>query len=401
MSRWSGWLMLLWVAGCSGDRTAQQWFAPDPQLLDQAEAPAVAPSPAATPTPNPSPTPADSPPPADDIVDDTVKLPQSFPDDVPRYPQAELLTASYRLGVGTGETLWEVAANPAQIARFYRQFLQNKGWTVTEAFQADTAGLTMAQGDTQITLTFPEANRFRLDYRTAAIAPSESPSPPSPEEPVANATLPNFGEDLIQLGAIPTSFQPDATIPRRTFARWLLTTHNRIYRDRPTKQIRPATPSSQPIFADVPTSDPDFAIIQGLAEAGMIPSRLSGSDVTLFQPDAPLSRETLLLWKVPLDQRTTLPTASLQNVQQTWGFQDSDQINPAVFPALLADYDNGDRANLRRAFGYTKLLQPKKTVTQGEAAAALWSFGFQGESITASEAIARPDAATSSTSPPP
>jgi hypothetical protein len=392
VSRWSGLLVLLILVGCSGDRTAQQWFAPDPQLLEQAEAPPVEPSPAVTPSPNPSPTPAATPPPADD----SIKLPQSFPDDVPRYPQAQLLTASYRLGVGTGETLWEVAANPAQIARFYRQFLQNKGWTVTEAFQADSAVLSMAQGETQITLTFPEANRFRLDYRTEAIAAAEPPSPQTPEEPGANATLPNFGEDLVQLGAIPAPLQPNATIPRRTFARWLLTTHNRIYRDRPTKQIRPAPSSSQPIFADVPTGDPDFAIIQGLAEAGIIPSRLSGSDVTLFQPDAPLSRETLLLWKVPLDQRSTLPTASLQNVQQTWGFQDSDQINPAVFPALLADYDNGDRATLRRAFGYTKLLQPKKTVTQGEAAAALWSFGFQGDSITASEAIALPEPESSS-----
>ena len=150
----------------------------------------------------------------------------------------------------------------------------------------------------------------------------------------------------------------------------------------------------------MPASDPDFAIIQGLAEAGIIPSRLSGAAVTLFQPDAPLSRETLLLWKVPLDQRTTLPTASRHTVQQTWGFQDSDQINPAVFPALLADYDTGDRANLRRAFGYTKLLQPKKAVTQGEAAAALWSFGFQGESITAAEAIALGDSPAPSPSSP-
>jgi hypothetical protein len=62
-------------------------------------------------------------------------------------------------------------------------------------------------------------------------------------------------------------------------------------------------------------------------------------------------------------------------------------ITPAVLPALFVDYENGDRANVLRVFGYTKLFQPKKPVTQSEAAIALWSFGFQGEGITAAQSL--------------
>ncbi|TVQ52772.1 MAG: S-layer homology domain-containing protein [Spirulina sp. DLM2.Bin59] len=193
---------------------------------------------------------------------------------------------------------------------------------------------------------------------------------------------------MITLGTIAADLEPDATIPRHTFARWLFETYNRLHQDRPTQQIRPATAVTAPLFSDVPATHPDFPMIQGLAEAGVIPSRLSGENKTLFQPDAPLTRETLIQWKVPLDRRGTLPAGTLAAVEQTWGFQDLDQIAPQTFAPLLVDYDNGDRANLRRAFGYTKLFQPQRPVTQGEAAAALWFFGFQGEGMTAAEAIA-------------
>jgi hypothetical protein len=43
----------------------------------------------------------------------------------------------------------------------------------------------------------------------------------------------------------------------------------------PAKQIREAS-ATEPAFQDVPRTDPDFAVIQGLAEAGLIPSPLSG-----------------------------------------------------------------------------------------------------------------------------
>jgi hypothetical protein len=107
----------------------------------------------------------------------------------------------------------------------------------------------------------------------------------------------------------------------------------------------------------------------------------------LFRPDAPLTREQLILWKVPLDTRQALPAANLEAVKQTWGFQDAGSIEPKALRAVLADFQNAEQSNIRRVFGYTTLFQPKKPVTRAEASAALWYFGTQGEGISATEAL--------------
>jgi hypothetical protein len=209
--------------------------------------------------------------------------------------------------------------------------------------------------------------------------------------------------DLAQLGVLPLianskqkslepgteKFQPNKPVARREFARWLFLANNRLFHDRPAQQIRPAAPTTPPAFRDVPSRDPDFAIIQGLAEAGLIPSSLSGNPTaTTFRPDAQLSRETLVLWKVPVDLRQPLPAATLAAIQQTWGFQDANRIDPSAQRAVLADYQNADLANIRRVFGYTTLFQPKKPVTRAEATASLWYFGYQGDGRSAKEALA-------------
>jgi hypothetical protein len=161
-----------------------------------------------------------------------------------------------------------------------------------------------------------------------------------------------------------------------------------MYANNPAKQIRLASSSTQPAFRDILAKDPNFPFIQGLAEAGLIPSVLSGdATAVLFRPDAPLTREQLLLWKVPLDTRQALPAANLEAVKQTWGFQDAGSIEPKVLRAVLADFQNAEQSNIRRVFGYTTLFQPKKPVTRAEASAALSYFGTQGEGMSATEAL--------------
>nr|WP_242016745.1 S-layer homology domain-containing protein [Trichocoleus sp. FACHB-46] len=157
---------------------------------------------------------------------------------------------------------------------------------------------------------------------------------------------------------------------------------------------------TKPVFQDVPKTNPDFEVIQGLAEAGIIPSPLSGeATVVSFRPDAPLTREVMLLWKLPLDTRQALPAASLDAVKETWGFQDAGKIDPKALRAVLADFQNGDLANIRRALGYTTLFQPKKSVTRAEAAATLWYFGSQGEGLSALELLQSPSGVTASPRP--
>lgn len=188
--------------------------------------------------------------------------------------------------------------------------------------------------------------------------------------------------------ATTNQFEPSKIVTHREYARWLIAANNAMYASNPAKQIRLASESTQPAFSDVSAKDADFPAIQGLAEAGLIPSPLSGdSTVVLFRPDAPLTREALLLWKLPLDTRQALPSANFDTVKQTWGFQDTARIDPKALRAVLADYQNGEQSNIRRVFGYTTLFQPKKPVTRAEAATALWYFGTQGEGVSAADAL--------------
>ncbi|MEL6787466.1 MAG: S-layer homology domain-containing protein [Cyanobacteria bacterium J06607_15] len=185
-----------------------------------------------------------------------------------------------------------------------------------------------------------------------------------------------------------TKFAPNEVITRGEYARWLIAANNRYYADNPSKKIYVAAKTTQPAFNDVKSKHPDFEAIQSLAEAGLIPSRLTEDSTNLlFRPDAPLIREDLVTWKVPLDTRKSLPKASIEAIEESWGFQDAAAIDSSAVRALYADFQNGDRANVRRMFGYTTLFQPKKPVTRAEAAASLWHFGFQGDGITAKEAL--------------
>lgn len=229
-----------------------------------------------------------------------------------------------------------------------------------------------------------------------AFKPSYTDIGEAPEE------LQQYIEDLVNLNVLmlidvkaddnierdPNDFLPNQIITRREYARWLLAVNNRFYGDQRTKKIRPAVNSSQPVFQDVGTANIDFAAIQGLAEAGIIPSPLNGSSTAVtFRPNAPLTRKDLILWKVPLDTRAALPAATATAVTEAWGFQDANKIEPAALKAVLADHNNGEFANIRRALGYTTLFQPDKGVTRAEAAAVLWRFGNSTEGLSAAELL--------------
>ena len=203
--------------------------------------------------------------------------------------------------------------------------------------------------------------------------------------------------DLSKLGLFPqqelkSQYSPDETtilvkpqnlVSRRVYARWLVSANNKMFANNPAKNIRLARANEKQVFQDVPETDPDFAAIQGLAEAGLIPSPLSGDiNVVKFRPDNFLTREDLILWKVPLDFRKPLPEATIEKVKTVWDFQDASRIDPSALRAVLADGKN-DFSNIRRVFGYTRLFRPDKTVSRAEAAAILWYFGDQKDGISA------------------
>jgi hypothetical protein len=181
---------------------------------------------------------------------------------------------------------------------------------------------------------------------------------------------------------------PNQHVSRRDFARWLVHANNRMHPKQPGKFIHPAARTEEPAFKDVPSTDPDFPYIQGLAEAGVIPSPLSGDINNInFGPDEPLTRQQMLLWKVPLDTREPFPTTTVEKVNEAWGFRDASKIDADALGAVMLDFSNGDFSNIRRVYGYTTLFHPKFPVTRAEAAASLWYFGFQGDGVSAEEIL--------------
>jgi hypothetical protein len=202
----------------------------------------------------------------------------------------------------------------------------------------------------------------------------------------APAPLRPWIKDLNKLGTISPKtgqqFQPNILVARREYARWLLETNNRLYKNQPSRQIRLAQSTDSASFPDIPNSHPDFRVIQGLANAGLI-----GGTGDRFRPNDPLLREELVQWKIPLDLRQPLPKATVENVSQSWGFKDSDRISENALSAIFADAQLRDISNIRRSFGFTTLLQPQKPVTRAEAAASLWYFGTAADGTSVSKAL--------------
>uniref|UniRef100_A0A0E0KLY6 SLH domain-containing protein n=1 Tax=Oryza punctata TaxID=4537 RepID=A0A0E0KLY6_ORYPU len=180
--------------------------------------------------------------------------------------------------------------------------------------------------------------------------------------------------------------EPDAQAgdlcTRREYARWLVVASNCLSRNTSSK-VYPAMyieNVTELAFDDITPEDFDFPFIQGLAEAGLISSKLSRSDMNvpqdvdnlhnLFSPECPVSRQDLVSWKMALDKRQ-LPEVDKISMYKASGYMDVDKINAAAWPFLVADLHAGDQSITALAFGFTRLFQPDKPVTKGQAALAL------------------------------
>lgn len=385
-----------------------------------------------------------SPPPATAVdTNSTAKLPPDFPTEIPLYPNAQLIEVG-------GETdpspknvrlRWESTDPVNSVQNFYSTEFGRGNWEIVSRPTAEGQGSLVATRDNlRVTVSLSPTQKvggsteFAIDYSKdspeiaatpqpnnseSSASPTPSPTPSNSEgtTPGSSASpksakvsqqegeipqqLRQYVADLTQLEVLKvrstdsanletasTLPKPNKIVTRREYARWLVAANNQIYASRQAKQIRLAVDSSEPVFSDLPKTDPDFSAIQGLAEAGVIPSSLSGETKDVkFRPDAPLTRETMILWKVPLDTRQVLPTANIEGVKEKWGFQDASKIDSQASRAVLADFNNGDLANIRRVFGFTTLFQPKKSVTRAEAAASLWYFGVQDQGLSAKDAL--------------
>eukprot|EP00252_Welwitschia_mirabilis_P016855 TRINITY_DN374_c0_g1_i1.p1 TRINITY_DN374_c0_g1~~TRINITY_DN374_c0_g1_i1.p1 ORF type:complete len:930 (+),score=267.69 TRINITY_DN374_c0_g1_i1:295-3084(+) len=204
---------------------------------------------------------------------------------------------------------------------------------------------------------------------------------------------------LQALKVIEPGADPSALCTRREYARWLITSSGILARN-PESKVFPAMfieNSTELAFDDVTPSDPDFPYIQGLAEAGLISSRLLSHSpptddskmYTSFSPDSPLSRQDLVSWKIAMERRG-LPEVDFKALWEKSGFLDADKIHKDAWPALFADLSS-EQSIVGVAFGYTRLFQPDKPVTRAQAAAAL-ATGEAAELV--SEELARIEAET-------
>ena len=373
-------LLFPFITACSNIDGLEDRFSPNPELTDKQE----------------------------NITPSALEIPQDFPKIIPQYGNSQLQEISDNLSDKQGLIRWSSSDSLEQINKFYQEQFKSNTWEITQPFNNEDNTLIAEKEGLEVKLSFLAANNGNTDY-TINYQSLNASNSSTTEEPVTSSqtknndskninnipqSLTSYVKDISQLGTINFNNSENKTIDgntiinRRTYARWLVETYNKFHENNSAKQLRLGVNTSQPAFSDVSTNDPDFAIIQGLAEAGIIPSRLTGnSSASLFRPDTPLNREDLLTWKVPLDTGKGLPKASLDNIKETWGFQDTTQIDTKAIRALYADFQNGEQSNVRRIFGYTTLFQPKKGVTLAEAAASLWYFGYQGDGLSAQDVL--------------
>jgi S-layer homology domain len=367
-------------------------------------------------------------------------LSQALPELIPVYRPANLqdLVRSPQIDPQNVAARWSSQDRSSQVVQFYRDRFAQNNWRTLQSPTEGDRGIFLAQNSDLLVIVSVEPGVDRtnilLQYVKAPQLLGNSPltnpnsisaSPSTEANPEANpgifnnhggqssqpsvdssepfagkfsdfdiipAPLRPFIQDLSSLGILKpmqgSQFEPNATVTRRQYAAWLVAANNRIYSDNPSRQIRLSPPTNDsPIFTDVARTDPDFSIIQGLVNTGLIGAGNAGKANNLFKPDAPLTREDLVLWKVPLDLRRPLPNATAEAVKQVWGFQDSDRISALALRAVLADFSAGDLSNIRRSFGYTTIFQPQKSVTRAEAAAALWYFGTSTDGLSAQRVV--------------
>jgi hypothetical protein len=289
-------------------------------------------------------------------------------------PAAAQLLEAWQWEQG-GLARWQTAEAPTAVANFYRGQGFRGDRILVEQTAERWAMVSVQEQSNQTIVTL----QYALGVPTVEV-PVDQPSP-AQSTPELLPAIQQYWKDLQALGILEKE-DPDRPVRRREFARWLWQTNNTLFADTPARQVRPGRPTAPPLFGDVPVTDPDFGAIQGLAAAGLIPA------APVFNPEAVLTRQDMLIWKVPLDTRRPLPGATAQAVQEAWGFQDVASLSPRGLQAALADAAGGDTSNLRRSLGLTLRLQPQQPVTVAEAAAALWYVGDPKEGRSAQSVLA-------------
>ncbi len=159
------------------------------------------------------------------------------------------------------------------------------------------------------------------------------------------------------------NFQPDDSITRRDFIRWM---HGYDYKELKDADQAPAA------FSDVDPADPDYALVEQMRKADALPALDQDNALKL---DEPLTREQLaLLWAWYQDMNSVKdPILALSTVQDSlFTISDAKDIgktyqNKEPYIRAVATFAYGE-PTYRNVFGFTTLLKPQAEVSRAEAA---------------------------------
>lgn len=223
----------------------------------------------------------------------------------------------------------------------------------------------------------------------ATATPSPAPTPAFRDIQGENAAL--FIDQLTQLQVFwPPGglFEPQRPVLRREFVRWLMHADAAIWANDTAVAIAPAAADAKASFADVPASDPDFAAIEGMQDAGIAVGFPDGR----FRPNDPISREAALAIKAYVDCGAPDPLLAGDVAQAYYElphWRDARDIShtyvAAIGSCLLQDQGTTPEHQLNtiaRTFGSIDALEPRRDLDRAEAAAMIWKIGERKPDLT-------------------
>jgi len=187
---------------------------------------------------------------------------------------------------------------------------------------------------------------------------------------IENSPAKGYINDLGMLGVFGVTggkFNPQGSMTRSEFVRYLVVADRRIIEQYGRIGMPSAGKGTPPSFRDLPASHPDFPYVEGFMMRGVD----IGFGRREFRPNDKITRQEMIAIKV----MTELGKPDVMPGESDMTFlRDGTQIDRRYWSVIHEDYYH-PFSNIKRAFGDIKELQPTMAATRAEAAAMISQFG--------------------------
>lgn len=249
------------------------------------------------------------------------------------------------------------------------------GTSATQATSTESTQTVSTTSATATATTTATATNTQTSPNTSTDKPgadvSEASATVTPYTDLKDIPHKEMIEDLHQIGVFEgrsPEFNPKKPITRAEYALWLFRAYNAMHPDKKLRILK----HSSPVFTDVKEGDQTYDAICALATAGF---DIGYIDET-FEPDKPLRRQALIMWKVNVDEGKTYETWP-NPAYTAWKFTDDLDIPGNISPYVNQDFLIGGTggSNIERCFGKIRTFKPKEPVLRYQAALSLWQMG--------------------------